>query len=350
MIAADLVPSAQPMRQGGGQAPEPLDSPYILALFAESLGSGIEDYLRATPGISPLEGAILVHLRHVYNDSRQTVRIYAAALCEFFNLLGQPAIEDIHPWQIDSYLHHLKARELKPATIANRAACVRSFFRYYHQAGLIPRNPAALVKQPKSGRARHGDRCLSIADRDKLLQHALTHCDIRDYLILKTLAFTGVRAAELTGMTWSAIFRDLRGRAFVRVLGKGSRERDVYLQEKLAAEYMIYRQHQFGVPAWTPAPGLQDFPIFPTVRDASRPLSTDSVRRIVKSLGQAALGIAITPHWLRHSFATHVRLKGGRLEDIKKQLGHESITTTMVYEESAHFTDPAGAALEEDLE
>lgn len=322
----------------------------IIPLFEELLGLKIADFFQRHNDLSDAQKAILSHLRHVYQDSMQTVSVYAGTLIEAYNYIRKPPTLITYN-DLEDYISYLKRRNQKPATINSKVACLKSHFGFFHGLGVLPNNPAFALKKTRGSRNQHSKRRLTHEEINLLLEYAKT-CDrtyqLRDYLIVKTLFLTGLRAVELVSLTWNQLATNITGDwYFLDVLGKGSKVRDVYCPKNLTQDLMGYRAAEFGVPPFSPAPLLEEFPIFPRGTAVKKPLSTRTIGLIIEEISKDALGQKISPHWLRHSFATHARLKGARVEDLSAQLGHSNASVTAVYNHSADFSPAAGKVFDE---
>ena len=228
---------------------------------------------------------------------------------------------------IRAFLGHLDGFQYSAATMARKIATLRSFYRWLDKQSLVPANPMLLIRTPRQNKrlpkaitVEQVEKLLSAPD-DKALLGA------RDRAILETLYSTGIRVSELVGMNRGDI--DETGQALI-VRGKGKKERIVPLgSHALAAiaHYLIkldqYQREQ-GQPI------TADDPLF--INKHGGRLSTRSVRRKVsKYLAEAGLDPSISPHTLRHSFATHLLDNGADLRSVQELLGHQSLSTTQVY-------------------
>ena len=161
--------------------------------------------------------------------------------------------------------------------------------------------------------------------------------------------FMGLRISECVNLRWKDIFQDINERYFARIQGKGDVIRDVYIPKSISEKLLKIKKKNIG---WVSSIlDIADFPVFPRRHTLDiLPITEIKVYRWIVYWGQEALQKRISPHWLRHSFATHSRLAGATLEQVQQQLGHASIQTTQLYEHSAHLSNPAGALLEKDFQ
>jgi site-specific recombinase XerD len=226
--------------------------------------------------------------------------------------------------QLREYVRAIQERYSRP-TVARKVSAIRTFFRYLRREQLIEDDPSRLVRGPKL--ARRLPECL---DREEVARLFMA-CDdsplgVRDRAIMETLYASGMRVSELCGLR----IQDYNGEAMeMRVLGKGSRERVVLLNASANGwleRYMNDHRSRLAGPA---KPEPSD-PLF--VSREATPLSTRSVHRIViKHAEKAGITKTITPHTLRHTFATHLLEGGADLRVVQDLLGHSSISTTQIY-------------------
>jgi integrase/recombinase XerD len=189
---------------------------------------------------------------------------------------------------------------------------------------MVTRDPSALLEAPKT--PRHLPDTLSVEEIDKLFAciDVSTPEGLRNKAMLETLYSCGLRVSELIHLTLSGYFPD---DAFIRVIGKGNKERLIPIGRSAMQYISLYTEHIRS--QITIKPLQEDF-LFLNRRGA--PLSRVMVFYIIKSLAQQA-GITkiISPHTFRHSFATHLVEGGADLRAVQEMLGHESITTTEIY-------------------
>ena len=228
---------------------------------------------------------------------------------------------------IRGFLAHLANQQYSAATMARKIATLRSFHRWLDKVSLIEANPMLLIRTPRQSKrlpkaidVEQVERLLAAPDDSTLL-------GARDRAILETLYSTGIRVSELVGINRGDI--DEAGQALI-VRGKGRKERIVPLgSHALAAlgHYVgILDQHHQQQNGQIDPEG----PLF--INKHGGRLSTRSVRRKVsKYLAEAGLDPDISPHTLRHSFATHLLDNGADLRSVQELLGHQSLSTTQVY-------------------
>lgn len=228
---------------------------------------------------------------------------------------------------IRGFLSHLDSHQYSAATMARKIATLRSFYRWLDKLSMVESNPMLLIRTPRQNKRL--PKAITVDQVEKLLAAPddKTLLGARDRAILETLYSTGIRVSELVGINRSDI--DETGQALI-VRGKGRKERIVPLGSHALtalAHYMMMLDAQIQQEGQTPQP--KD-PVF--INKHGGRLSTRSVRRKVsKYLAEAGLDPDISPHTLRHSFATHLLDNGADLRSVQELLGHQSLSTTQVY-------------------
>jgi len=225
-----------------------------------------------------------------------------------------------------SYLSALSRAQVAPATAARRLSCLRQFYRFLYSEGLRADDPTARLDSPR--KTRPLPKILSEQDVDRLLTAAHLQDDaegLRLAALVEMLYATGLRVSELVGLPLAAL---REGTAAILVRGKGGKERLVPLndaaRDSLAA-YLKVRDQFVG-------DGLQSRWLFPS-RGESGFLTRQRFAQRLKEVALAA-GIArhkISPHVLRHAFASHLLAHGADLRSVQQMLGHADISTTQIY-------------------
>jgi integrase/recombinase XerC len=257
------------------------------------------------------------------NVSPHTLAAYCADLEQFRVFIvrekGEGAsAEDVDHLLIRRYLAHLH-RDHAKSSIGRKLAAIRAFFRYLLRSGRLAKNPAELVATPK--REKKVPFHLNIDEVTALVEGPRLDdpLSLRDRAILETLYSCGIRVSELTGLNVGAL--DLE-EGMVRVLGKGGKERIVPVgrQAREAVAAYLAARHQ---PSY-------DAPLLVNARGGR--LTRRSVARIVdKYILRLATMKKVSPHTLRHTFATHMLEGGADLRAIQELLGHASLSTTQKY-------------------
>ncbi len=232
---------------------------------------------------------------------------------------------------IRAFLNHLGTREYSAATTARKIATLRSFYKWANRRGLCKTNPMTAIRTPRQ--AKRLPKAITVDQIEKLLA---TPSDkdvlgLRDRAMLETLYSTGLRVSELVGLNIEDL--DEAGEC-LRIRGKGKKERMVPLGTHALAAVRRYadmvRSDTRCAGWWAGEPGGKPKPLF--VNKHGKRLSSRSVRRkLDKYLLSAGLDPDISPHTLRHSFATHLLENGADLRSVQELLGHQSLSTTQIY-------------------
>jgi integrase/recombinase XerC len=261
------------------------------------------------------------------NASAHTLRNYASDLqqfLEYFSLPGEspPAPAAIDALQLREWLGSLYDRGLSVISIRRKLAAVRSLFAFLLREGTVRTNVARLVRTPK---APKNIPAVPTAEQTNRLVDGIAAADLkrphteRDLLLFEMLYGCGLRVSELVGLNIEDVDRTER---WVRVRGKGNKERQVPFGSKAAAaleKYLETRQAQPAEPALL-------------VNHAGRRLTDRGARGIVKFYARMISGdSALHPHSLRHAFATHLLSDGADLRAIQELLGHARLSTTQKY-------------------
>lgn len=256
--------------------------------------------------------------------SPATLRAYKGDLGGLFAYLTQAGFQgglaDVAADHLRGWVAEIHAAT-SSRTRARKLSAVRSFFKFLHREGLVPRNVGDEVMSPKLPKG--APRSLQVDDVFSLLegQHIDDAITRRDLAMLELLYGSGLRAAELVGL--DLVRLDLRGRS-VRVIGKGNKERTVPFGEKA----------EQALGAWLAAratlAGAGETAVFVS-RRGGRLSDRGLRRRLHRRALEVALGRRVTPHMMRHSFATHLLDGGADLRAIQELLGHASLSTTQRY-------------------
>jgi integrase/recombinase XerC len=266
------------------------------------------------------QAAFLRHLAVERNASAHTLRSYANDLTDFQRFLATRGGADVTTADaktVRAWLVSLHARGLAPASVARKLAALRSCFRFLVRRGVLEGNPAREARSPRQPR-----RLVTFLPIDEATQlvdgRALGGTSrARDVAILETLYATGLRVSELAGLDLDDLDRAERT---VRVLGKGRKERMVPFGSHAAR----------ALESWLGERGEAEGAVFTNARGGR--LTVRSVHTIVRRSARAA-GITrrVSPHTLRHTFATHLLDGGADLRAIQELLGHSRLSTTQRY-------------------
>ena len=243
---------------------------------------------------------------------------------------------------IRGYLAWLHGRNTK-RTIARKLSALRVFFAYLQKHGLVSDNPAAQVLTPKQ--AKPLPSYLTVDDMLRLLDNipSGTLLESRNRAMFETLYSSGLRVSELAGLDPS----DLEVQAgFVRVRGKGNKERLVPIGDRALAAIDRYRARLPEAAARADLEKGIETALF--LNRYGRRLSTRSIRRILDQLSrQCGLPMPVAPHGVRHSFATHLLEDGYDIRTIQELMGHRDVATTMIY---THVLNRGGRGVKSPLD
>lgn len=292
---------------------------------------------RAAP--SPLAladwaGETADHLAHVRRASPHTVAAYRADLAEasrFFRAIaGRSTIDEITVADVRAWVRHLSDRGLAPRSIGRKLAAVRTALDLAVRHERLGANVARAVPAPRAARRlpaflteREMERLFAAASAAaRVPADAPSHLRaLRDAALLELLYGAGLRLSELIGLDVTDVDR---AQGLVRVLGKGAKERIVPLGEPALAAVGAYL-------AVRPSPaGGEGAPLF--VGNRGRRLAGRTARlAVTRALRQVADRARLSPHALRHSFATHLLDRGADIRSVQELLGHASVATTQIY-------------------
>lgn len=271
----------------------------------------------------------LEYLKVVKKYSTLTIKSYCDDLIEYNEFLGDNFLNilEVDYNTSELYLKYLYEKKINKNSISRKLSSIRGFYNYLVREEIISTNYFNKISNPK--KELYLPKFLKDSDLDKLFEVCSTDTPIneRDTLIIELLYASGIRVSELTNIRLKNINMEERS---IKILGKGSKERmvlynkhtkkalDIYLNDgyhvlnKKGSEYLILN------------------------KDGNR-LSERYVRKIIDSLvRKAGLDIKISPHTLRHTFATDMLEEGADLVTVKELLGHESLNTTSIY---THITN-----------
>lgn len=257
---------------------------------------------------------------------RRTVAAYATDLMRFGRFLekqGSPDVAAIDAGLILSYLIRLRDQKLQPRSRARHLVSLRGFFKFLTNEGIIAHDPARTIDLPKT--VRHLPDVLSIADVEALI--AAPGRDkpegLRDVAMLELLYGAGLRVSELVGLEMHRINLEA---GFVRVFGKGAKERVVPVGRAATRAVQDYLDHA------RPLMLKQRSSPYLFVTRRGGAMTRQSCWNLIGRYGrQANLKKKVTPHSLRHSFATHLLAGGADLRAVQMMLGHVDIATTQIY-------------------
>lgn len=249
----------------------------------------------------------------LHGRSRHTQRAYRADSERFRVFVAKP-LAMVTLGDLQAFADSLEGL-IKPSSRARTLAAVKSLLAFGQRTGYLALNVGAALKLP-AGKNTLAERILTETDVHRLLA---LEPDRRNQLLLRLLYIAGVRVSEIAALTW----RDLQPRTDggqVTVFGKGSKTRTVLLPSAMWRELLRWRQHA----------GL-DAPVFASSRGGGHLHPTSIERIVAKAAARAGLELAVSPHWLRHSHATHALERGAPIHLVAATLGHASVATTGRY-------------------
>jgi integrase/recombinase XerC len=261
------------------------------------------------------------HLSSEKNASPHTCRNYLRDLEQFESFLDGMAVEKVDRLVLRKYLSYLHRKNRK-SSIARKLSTLRSFFKYLVREQIIPSNPAKPVSSPKIDKLL--PTALSVDEAFRLMESPLKlkgarEAEARDRALLELLYSSGIRVSELVGLNRNRLDPDL---GIVKVMGKGRKERIVPVGAKAVEALTAYLEVR--------GQGMGESPLFVNRRGGR--LTTRTVARVVKKHARhSAIFRKISPHSLRHTFATHLLDAGADLREIQEMLGHASLSTTQRY-------------------
>jgi integrase/recombinase XerD len=269
--------------------------------------------------------AYLIYLRDVRRMSPNTVSGYArdlAALATFAEKRGRD-IEALERRDLEAFVRSLMASGLSPRSVARTVACVRGFYKFATVEEKRDGSPADDLRAPRAWPAL--PKFLSLEEVDQLLAQpdATTPRGLRDKALIELLYATGLRVSELLSLKMNDLHLD---EGYLTCVGKGSKERIVPIGHEAADWVRRYMSQGRSSLVHRVSPWL-----FVNARDGG-PLSRVGFWKVLKEYGiRAGIPRELSPHVLRHSFATHLLERGADLRSIQVMLGHADLSTTQIY-------------------
>lgn len=285
--------------------------------------------------------SFLAHITGERGLAQNTADAYANDLCGLMeHLLGADDAEDaaprinwadVTPGDVEGFVSNLEARGYSHSTKARKIASVRSFMRFLKQEGLIAESPTRKLKQPRAGRSL--PKSLSMDEVETLLAAANRGSEptqLRDRAMVELMYAGGLRVSETTALDIDHVNFD---NLSVRCTGKGNKDRVVPLYEEAmdaVAEYLVDGR---------PRIGSRQVPDALFLNRLGRRITRQGFwLRLKRMATEAGVARELTPHMLRHSFATHLLHGGASLRHVQELLGHSDIGTTQIY---THLTSDA---------
>jgi integrase/recombinase XerD len=258
--------------------------------------------------------------------SKNTIEAYSHGLTRFLNhLRGKEVqeIRDVDKFHVRGFLLALKKKNLAAKSIVRNLVAIRTFFRFLIEEGILETNPVEELESPKV--AKTLPEILTLKEIEQILEqpNLQTPLGIRDRAMLEMLYATGMRVSELTQLPTHQV--NLEG-GYVLLYGKGSKERIVPLGSEAMKWVALYLKTARGILA----KGKESPSLF--INRSGKGMSRQGFWKNLKDYGRrACLRKRITPHLLRHSFASHLLERGADLRSVQMMLGHVDISTTQIY-------------------
>ena len=267
------------------------------------------DYLRVERGASP-------NTIGSYEADLRGFSLYAASH-------GIRSPDRVTPQLARGYIEDLRGRGVSPSSIARKLSSLRAFYRFLTREGLAEASPVEGIEPPRGWMKL--PTVLTVEEVDRLLSlysDPKTPAELRDRAILETLYATGLRVSELVSLKLDDLNLDV---GYLRCLGKRGKERIVPIGRIAAQAIEDYLER-----------GRPHFVVSPTpwlfLNRRGGKLSRQSVWKLIKdAVKKAGINKPVSPHTLRHSFATHMLERGADLRSLQEMLGHSNISTTQIY-------------------
>ena len=248
--------------------------------------------------------------------SKNTICAYSADLAAFFDFSDKCDVNLINRKDFSNYTKMLAAKDIAPSSIVRKIASIKGFFKFLSFKRYIKDNPAISISSPKLPKKL--PKVLSVSEIDKILK---TDLDIRENAIIELLYSAGIRVSELVNLDIKNV--DLKQKS-IKVLGKGSKERLVPINKKCTEAIDKYlKKRQIISLKYNSKTNL-------FLEDNGKPVTRQKVYKIIREQGEF-INRHISPHTMRHSFATHLLENGADLRVVQELLGHASIVTTQLY-------------------
>jgi integrase/recombinase XerD len=258
--------------------------------------------------------------------SKNTIEAYSHGLTRFLNHLREKGVQEIREvakFHIRGFLLALRGKNLNAKSIVRNLVAIRTFFRFLIQEGVLGSNPVEELESPKV--AKTLPEILSLEEIEQILEqpNLQTPLGTRDRAMLEMLYATGMRVSELTQLPIHQV--NLEG-GYVLLYGKGSKERIVPLGAEAMKWVTVYLKTARGILS----KGKENPSLF--INRSGKGMSRQRFWKSLKDYARrAGLRKRITPHLLRHSFASHLLERGADLRSVQMMLGHADISTTQIY-------------------
>ncbi|MDD9138862.1 site-specific tyrosine recombinase XerD [Fructobacillus sp. CRL 2054] len=257
--------------------------------------------------------------------SQNTVKAYQQDLTTFTKFLEEQkkSVQQVDHVLVLTFLNQLRAKGRANTSVARMVTTLRKCFAYLKKEGIVAHDPMQNIKPPK--KAQHLPAVLTIEEVDRLLDvpDLTKTLGIRNKAMLELMYATGLRVSELVNLTLANLHLDL---ALIQTIGKGDKERIIPVGE-VAVDWLKTYLRDSRPKLLKDQKADQIF-----LNDHGRPISRQGVWQLIKKLvKEAGIEKDVSPHTLRHSFATHILENGADLRIVQELLGHSDISTTQIY-------------------
>ena len=249
--------------------------------------------------------------------SQNTIEAYRRDLSNFIDNITEESFEQISRSTINSFIRTLREKKLAPSSVIRKIASIRGFFKWLYAVGKISKNPASAIEQPKV--PQRLPKVVSVKEIEEMLNNNLSKTE---KVIMELLYSSGLRVSELVNLKVNDI--DLIAK-YIRCFGKGSKERIIPIGEKaktVICDYLTKREFllkKFSLSTKTLL-----------ISDSGKILNRQDIYSFIHAQGMI-IHKNISPHTLRHSFATHLIENGADLRVVQELLGHSDVSTTQLY-------------------
>lgn len=257
--------------------------------------------------------------QHQSPHTRRQYEHQATLFRQWFHPGQNRPLQTITFADLDDWANQLSGKDNTRKTKIN---VIKSLFSFAHRVGYLRVNPAVMLKPPKTADRKHA-KVLSESEIHSMLAHAKRP---RTKAIIRTLYSAGLRISELTALTWADVLPAPTGKATLIIWGKGGKQREAGISAETYQTLLALRPSTSSgqVPELVEGPVIQG--------RGGKPMDRTVILRLLRKTAVAA-GITrpISPHWFRHSHATHALARGANVADVQAQLGHASLATTTTY-------------------
>ncbi len=260
------------------------------------------------------------------NLSIHTVKAYSIDINDFLNWVGHDDICELSHKNIRLYLIELQSKNYARTTISRKIAAIKTFYRYLYRERLVKSNPASNIKTPK--KIQYLPEFLTDKEVQLILSHIETKSpsQFRDKTLLEVLYATGMRVSELCNLNFDNLNLDSNE---ITVFGKGGKERIVLINNRAKRCLIEYIEEKRTL-LLSKASSTENTAVF--INNQGFRLKQRTVHRVITQItSKLALRKKVSPHTLRHSFATRLLENGADLRVVQELLGHASISNTQIY-------------------